>query len=120
MNAPLSKQELHNLAMNIVGKALEELQWEFLLVNSDMNKNPQFVCIDPQKKKHFIIVRAVTENIDPDIHNTEFMKKVKQHAKTFDATAHYAGVGLYHIENPNHSIRKNEPYQVYFKGLLTV
>ena len=47
---PLTEQELHNLAMNIVGEALQELGWEFLLVNSDRKKDPQFVCIDPMGK----------------------------------------------------------------------
>ena len=32
---PLTEQELHNLAMNIVGEALKERGWEFLFVNSD-------------------------------------------------------------------------------------
>jgi len=36
---PLTGQELHNLAMNIVGEALQkELQWEFLLVNSELKR----------------------------------------------------------------------------------
>ena len=48
---PLTEQELHNLAMNIVGEALQELGWEFLLVNSDRKKNPQFVCIDPKGRR---------------------------------------------------------------------
>ena len=39
----LTEQELHNLAMNIVGEAVvEALNWEFLLVNSQMKKDPQF------------------------------------------------------------------------------
>ena len=62
---PLTEQELHNLAMNIVGEALQELGWEFLLVNSDRKKNPQFVCIDPQGQKSFIIVRPILQGDDP-------------------------------------------------------
>ena len=58
--APLTGQELHNLAMNIVGSALrDELQWEFLLVNSELKRDPQFVCVDKNNQKYFVIVRAV-------------------------------------------------------------
>lgn len=42
---PLSAQELHNLAMNIVGKDLEEQGYEFLGVNSKLKKDPQFVAL---------------------------------------------------------------------------
>ena len=41
----LNKQELHNLAMNIVGKDLEEQGFEFLGVNSQLKRNPQFVAL---------------------------------------------------------------------------
>ena len=61
---PLTEQELHNLAMNIVGEALQELGWEFLLVNSDRKKNPQFVCIDPKGQKSFIILRPILQGDD--------------------------------------------------------
>ena len=50
--APLTGQELHNLAMNIVGNALrDELQWEFLLVNSELKRDPQFVCVDKKQSE---------------------------------------------------------------------
>ena len=57
--APLTGQELHNLAMNIVGSALrDELQWEFLLVNSELKRDPQFVCVDKNNQKYFVIIRC--------------------------------------------------------------
>ena len=43
--AELSEQELHQLAMNIVGKELENDGFEFLAVNSKLKRNPQFVAI---------------------------------------------------------------------------
>jgi len=60
----LSEQELHNLAMNIVGKKLEEEGYEFMGVNSKLKKNPQFVCLK-EKLLHFIIVRNVSFPEDP-------------------------------------------------------
>ena len=47
----LTEQELHNLAMNIVGKSLEADGFEFMAVNSELKKNPQFVCLK-EKKLH--------------------------------------------------------------------
>ena len=38
MNTPLSNQELHNLAMNHVGKDLESRGFEFIAVNSKLKK----------------------------------------------------------------------------------
>ncbi len=52
MSLPLTEQELHNLAMNIVGKDLEEQGFEFMGINSELKKNPQFVAL---KEKHFIL-----------------------------------------------------------------
>ena len=61
---PLSEQELHNLAMNIVGKELEDAGYEFMGVNSKKGKNPQFVCLK-EKNLHFIVVRPVAYPNDP-------------------------------------------------------
>ena len=59
MDSPLSKQELHNLAMNHVGKDLESRGFEFIAINSKLKKNPQFVCIDKNKQYFFVIVKAI-------------------------------------------------------------
>jgi len=80
---PLTEQELHNLAMNIVGEALQELGWEFLLVNSDRKKNPQFVCVDPQGQKSFIIVRPILQGDDPDVYDPVLMETVSRTLSKF-------------------------------------
>ena len=41
----LTDQELHNLAMNTVGRQLEASGYEFMTINSKPKKNPQFVCL---------------------------------------------------------------------------
>ena len=105
----LTEQELHNLAMNIVGEAVvEALNWEFLLVNSQMKKDPQFVCIDKQGKKHFIIVRPI------------FMEVVRQKALENNADAYWAGVGLTQVHDKTAPLEKGKPYRVNFKGLLKI
>ena len=50
--AKLNDQELHNLAMNIVGKELEEQGYEFLGVNSEIKKDPQFVALKDKRDGH--------------------------------------------------------------------
>lgn len=59
MSQPLTEQELHNLAMNIVGEDLQSQGFEFLGVNSKLKKNPQFVALK-DKVLHFVIVRAIS------------------------------------------------------------
>ena len=60
MNQKLSKQESHNLAMNIVGEELEKDGFEFLAINSDLKKNPQFVVLK-DKETSFVVVRDVSD-----------------------------------------------------------
>ena len=59
MSKALTKQELHNLAMNHVGKDLEQRGFEFVAINSKLKKHPQFVCIDKNSQYFFVIVKAV-------------------------------------------------------------
>ena len=53
---PLTKKELHQLAMNIVGEELKKSGFEFLSVNSKLQKDPQFVCL---KKKKYAQERSI-------------------------------------------------------------
>ena len=78
----LTEQELHNLAMNIVGRQLESEGYEFMGVNSKPGKNPQFVCLK-EKQLHFIVVRNVAYPDDIKIYNNVLMMKVKQQAAKF-------------------------------------
>ena len=89
----LDEQELHNLAMNIVGKDLEDNGYEFLGVNSKLRRNPQFVALK-DTKLHFVIVRAIEYPDDPTAFDPAFMKDIKEHAEKFNAKTFYAGVGL--------------------------
>jgi len=59
MSKALSKQELHNLGMNHVGKDLESRGFEFVAINSKLKKHPQFVCIDKNNQYFFVIVRLL-------------------------------------------------------------
>lgn len=117
----LTEQELHNLAMNIVGNQLEAEGFEFLAVNSKLKKNPQFVCTK-NKKLHFIIVKSIGYPGDPK--DMEFFKtdlnKMKDHAIKFEADTFYAGVGLVNAKDYNLPVYLNEDYIVDYDGLVQI
>ena len=53
----LKESEIHKLAMKEVGDYLSKDGYDFLAVNSQLKKDPQFVCLKDQKL-HFIVVRG--------------------------------------------------------------
>ena len=115
----LTEQELHNLAMNIVGKELEEAGFEFMGVNSKKGKNPQFVCLK-EKVLHFIVVRPVAYPKDPTVYDSSLMLKIKDHAQKFEARTYYAGVGLSNAQDQNLPVYLNEKYIVQYDGLIEI
>ncbi|GGW23218.1 hypothetical protein [Arenibacter certesii] len=117
MRKELTNQELHNLAMNIVGKELEAQGYEFMGVNSELKKNPQFVCLK-DRKLHFIVVRNVPYPLDPKAYDEEFMQKMKDHAEKQEGEAYYAGVGLYNAVDRSLPVYLNEDYILEYEGLV--
>ena len=114
----LTEQELHNLAMNEVGKTLEQKGWEFLAINSQLNKNPQFVCVDERKQKHFVIVKAILYPENPIDYDMIFMQTLKEHALKFNARIYYAGVGLANAKDYELPLTTSSDYIVNFNGLI--
>ncbi|MDC1417017.1 hypothetical protein N8130_00565, partial [Flavobacteriaceae bacterium] len=81
---PLGKEELHRLAMNIIGKDLEKDNYEFLSINSSLEKNPQFVCTK-NKQLYFIIVKAILYPENPKTFEIKNLNKILDHCTKFDA-----------------------------------
>jgi len=115
----LTEQELHNLAMNIVGRQLESEGYEFMGVNSKPKKNPQFVCLK-EKRLHFIVVRNVVYPNDIKSYDKNLMMKVKDQASKFEAKTYYAGVGLSNAIDQKLPVYLNESYIVNYDGLIEV
>ncbi|MBU2995028.1 Na(+)-translocating NADH-quinone reductase subunit F [Cellulophaga baltica] len=113
----LSEQELHNLAMNIVGKQLEENGFEFMAVNSQLKKNPQFVCLK-DKKLHFVVVKCISYPDDPRKFDLSSFDKIKDHALKFEAETFFAGVGLVNAKDYEKPVYLNEDYVVDYEGLI--
>lgn len=117
--ATLSKQELHNLAMNIVGKDLEENGYEFLAVNSKFKKDPQFVALKGEKL-HFVIVRAISYPDNPNDYDEALLTKMKNHADKFNAKTFFAGVGLANQSDYEKPVTKIDDYIVNYNGLIKI
>ena len=115
----LTEQERHNLAMNIVGKDLESQGFEFLGVNSQLKRNPQFVALK-DKKLHFVIVRAVQYPDDPNTYDPIFMQEIKEHAAKFNASTFYAGVGLGSGSDYGKPVEKDSAYTQIYNGLQEI
>jgi len=115
----LTEQELHNLAMNIVGKELEAEGFEFMGVNSKLKKNPQFVCLK-EKELHFIVVRYIAYPEDPSKYDASLMKKIKEHALKHEARTYFAGVGLSNAADRTQPVFLNEDYIVEYEGLVEI
>ncbi len=119
MNEALDAQELHNLAMNIVGKDLEEQGYEFLAVNSTLKKDPQFVALK-KGKLFFVLVEAITYPDDPNVFDVVFMETIKQHAIKFKARTFYAAVGLANATDYELPLSKDADYVVNYPGIKEV
>ncbi|MEJ1224044.1 Na(+)-translocating NADH-quinone reductase subunit F [Sediminicola sp. 1XM1-17] len=115
----LTRQELHNLAMNIVGKHLEAAGYEFVAINSTLGKNPQFVCTK-EKQLSFVVVRNIPYPEDPREYDEGLMRKIKAHAKKSNAQVYYAGVGLVNAKEYKLPVYLNEEYIVDYDGLIAI
>ena len=113
---PLGKEELHRLAMNIIGKDLEKDNYEFLSINSSLEKNPQFVCTK-NKQLYFIIVKAVLYPENPKTFEIKNLNKILDHCTKFDAKLLCAKVGLANSDDYELPLFKNSSYIINYEGI---
>lgn len=117
----LSQQELHNLAMNHVGKELESHGFEFLAVNSQLKKHPQFVCVDkPTNTLHFVLVTVYNYPDNPEEYDEIWMETFKAHAIKLKAKILYAGVGIANALDYEKPVTKNEDYIINYNGIKEI
>ena len=118
-NKPLNEQEIHNMAMYVVGEALKEDNFEFLAVNSQLKKDPQFVCLK-EKKLHFVVVKGSLYPHNPKEYDLKLMDQVRDHATKYNAYTYFAGVGFAHADDYEKPLNKKEPYVVNYAGLQEI
>ena len=117
---PLTEQELHNLAMNIIGRKLQKMGYEFVAVNSKLKKHPQFVLFKKGEPTVFVLVKA-TDNIqNPQEYDQIWMETFVEHAKKQNASVWFAGVGLANAESVEMPVFKDHPYYVAFEDFVKV
>lgn len=117
MSRALTKQEIHNLAMNIVGKDLEAKGYEFIAINSQLKRNPQFVCIDKDNQRFFVIVKVAEISDYPITFDVIWMETFKIHARNNNAKVLFAGVGLGAFNDKTKLPNLEEEYLLQYYGL---
>ena len=120
MSKPLTEQELHNLAMNHVGKDLETRGFEFVAINSQLKKHPQFVCIDKNNQYFFVIVRVMKLPENPNNYDVVWMETFKKHAFEKDAKVLYAGVAVGNPNGEDLPVYLNHEYLMEYNGIQVI
>ncbi len=118
--SPLSAQELHNLAMNIVGEKLQEMGYEFVAINSKLKKHPQFVLYKKNEPTIFVLVKATTNLQESQLFDAVWMETFAEHAKKQNAHVWFAGVGLANAESVDMPVFKDQRYYVAFDDFIKI
>ena len=115
----LQPEDIHNLAMKEVGDFLTKEGFEFLSVNSQPDKDPQFVCLKNQKL-HFVVVRGSLYPENPKNFDFKLIQEVKNHGIKYKATTYFAGVGFANAEDYDLPLKQSDRYAVNFDGLQII
>ena len=117
----LTAQELHNLAMNIVGEKLEKMGYEFQAINSQLKRHPEFVLFKKGEPTIFVLVKASNNLQNPnDDYDKIWMETFKQHALKNNAKVWFAGVGIANAESVENPVFKDQPYYVAFEDFVKI
>ncbi|MDC1217010.1 Na(+)-translocating NADH-quinone reductase subunit F [Flavobacteriaceae bacterium] len=115
----LTSQEIHQLAMQEVGTYLEHEGFEFLAVNSQIKRSPQFVCVK-DKILYFVVTQGCLYPQPPKEYDSIKMNKVKLHADKNKAKVYFAGVGFANAHDYKKPLSKTDPYVVNFDGIQKI
>lgn len=116
----LTKQEIHNLAMNTVGDYLENHQFEFLAISSNLKTNPQFICRNQHKQLFFVLVKIALYPEETGRYDAIWMESMKKHAREKDARLLFASVGLANERDMELPLNQNDNYIVKFSNPIEI
>ncbi|TYQ00294.1 hypothetical protein C7447_101904 [Tenacibaculum adriaticum] len=116
----LTEQELHNLGMNIVGKKLQKLGYEFVAINSELKKHPQFVLYKKGEPTIFVLVKVSNNLQSPNDYDVLWMETFKEHAAKQNAKVWFAGIGVANAESVELPVFKDQPYYIAFDDFITI
>lgn len=111
-----NEKELHHLGMNHIGEILQEMGYEFLSINSELKKNPQFIAHKIGEKNIFVWVKTTTYPQNPNEVDSILLKKLQLHAKEKKALLWYAGVGIANEKDLELKPTKEANYLIKFDG----
>jgi hypothetical protein len=110
----LTPQELHNLGMNIIGEQLQEMGYEFVAINSELKKHPQYVLFKKGEPTIFVLIKVSNNIQQPESYDVIWMETFKQHALKQNAKVWFAAIGLANAESIELPVFKDQPYYVAF------
>lgn len=110
----LTPQELHNLGMNIIGQQLQEMGYEFVAINSELKKHPQYVLFKKGEPTIFVLIKVSNNIQQPESYDVIWMEAFKQHALKQNAKVWFAAIGLANAESVELPVFKDQPYYVAF------
>lgn len=116
----LTQQELHNLAMNIVGEKLIAMGFEFQAINSQLKRHPQFVLFKKGEPTIFVLVKATNNLQNPNEYDAIWMETFVSHAIKQNAKVWFAGVGIANAESVENPVFKDQPYYVAFEDFVKI
>jgi len=116
----LTPQELHNLGMNIIGKQLQELGYEFVAINSELKRHPQFVLYKKGEPTIFVLVKVSGNLQNPEEYDILWMETFKEHAVKQNAKIWFAGIGIANAESVDLPVFKDQPYYIAFNDFIKV
>ena len=116
----LTDQELHNLGMNIVGKKLQDMGYEFVAINSELKKHPQFVLYKKGESTIFVLVKVINNIQGVNEYDVLWMETFKEHAVKQNARVWFAGVGIANAESMALPVFKDQPYYVAFDDFIKI
>lgn len=116
----LTKQELHNLGMNYIGKKLQAMGYEFVAINSQLKKHPQFVLFKKGEPTIFVLVKVSNNIQNPNEYNTVWMETFKAHAQKQNAKVWFAGIGIANSESIDLPVFKDKPYYFSFEDFIEI
>lgn len=116
----LTEQEIHNLGMNFIGKKLQEMGYEFVAINSQLKKHPQFVLFKKGEPTIFVLVKTTNNIQDPQAYDVLWMETFKEHAKGQNAKVWFAGIGIANAHSVEAPIIKDQPYYFAFDDFIKI
>ena len=117
---PEASDKYNHISTRLIIDSLEARGFEFVAINSQLKKHPQFVCIDKNNQYFFVIVRVVKLPENPNNYDVVWMETFKKHAFEKDAKVLYAGVAVGNPNGDDLPVYLNQDYLMEYNGIQVI